>query len=171
MVLPGALPPVPPSMITFYDFHGMNIQEKADAIWQGQYIGSCIEGESTVQLYNLCRFYAEVFYNAKSNEIKKIRAFNYPVDRALPIQHQIIIVVFANKYHLVRFPAGNLSFSSSFFLNPLGQGQCKHCYRPIKHQADPFHNPGALQSLLIVPQLWLVLLLQTFVHRCHSSMR
>jgi phage gp29-like protein len=76
MVLSGALPPIHhPSMITLYDFHGMNTQEKADAIWQGQYISSRIDGESTVQLYNLGSFYAEVFYDAKSNEIKKIRAF------------------------------------------------------------------------------------------------
>ncbi|MFD0767149.1 hypothetical protein ACFQZI_20005 [Mucilaginibacter lutimaris] len=62
-------------MITLYDFHAMNINDKMEAVYLGNYIGDRLEASTVIQLYNMGNFYAEVFYHREKNEIIKIRGF------------------------------------------------------------------------------------------------
>lgn len=60
-------------MVTLSDFQAMSLNEKANAAWEGTFIGDKHEGNLMVQVYNLGTFYAEVFYKPKINEIVNVR--------------------------------------------------------------------------------------------------
>ncbi|QXV63706.1 hypothetical protein INP83_11350 [Mucilaginibacter sp. 21P] len=62
-------------MITLYDFHGMNMHDKAAATWEGVYLGYRTDDQFTIQLYSIGSFYAEIFYDNLQNKIVKIRGF------------------------------------------------------------------------------------------------
>ncbi|QHS56551.1 hypothetical protein GWR56_13740 [Mucilaginibacter sp. 14171R-50] len=53
----------------------MTLNEKADAVWEGMFIGDRVESNLRVQLYCVGNFYAEVYYESQGNDIIKIRGF------------------------------------------------------------------------------------------------
>lgn len=48
-------------MIGIYDFMAMSKNERAEAVWQGLFLGDRTEGEFRILLYSLGSFYVEVF--------------------------------------------------------------------------------------------------------------
>jgi hypothetical protein len=63
-------------MLTLDDFNALNEPEQAEAIWQGTFLADREENGFFVRLYSLNNFYAELFYNADTNKILRLRAFN-----------------------------------------------------------------------------------------------
>ena len=61
--------------MTLYDFNALNAKERTAAAMQGNFVDVRTEGDIKVALYSHPDFYAEVFYNDRSNEIIKCRAF------------------------------------------------------------------------------------------------
>jgi len=62
-------------MITPFDFQGMSLDERAEAVWKGTYIDERTDKQHKILLYRLESFYAEVFYDAASNQITTIECF------------------------------------------------------------------------------------------------
>ena len=62
-------------MQTLDDFNALNETEQAEAIWQGTLLADREENGLIVRLYSLNSFYGEVFYNAHTNKILRLRAF------------------------------------------------------------------------------------------------
>jgi hypothetical protein len=63
-------------MLTLDDFNAPNETEQAEAIWQGTFLADREENGLTVRLYSLNNFYGEMFYNAHTNKLLGLRAFN-----------------------------------------------------------------------------------------------
>jgi len=63
-------------MITLYQFLALDLNEQAEVLWKGAYLGNRMEGKVTVQLYSVSNFYAELYYDRVENSIIKIRPFN-----------------------------------------------------------------------------------------------
>jgi hypothetical protein len=63
-------------MLTLDDFNALNETEQAEAIWQGTFLADREENGLIIRLYSLNSFYAEVFYNAHTNKILRLRVFN-----------------------------------------------------------------------------------------------
>lgn len=61
--------------MTLYQFRALDINEQANAVWEGTFLDSRVEAIYNVHLYNVGDFYVEVYYSNKLNEIVKIRAF------------------------------------------------------------------------------------------------
>lgn len=62
-------------MIALFHFLDLDINQQAEYVWQGTYLDMRTEDSYRILLYNLGEFYAEVFYNAKTNEIAYIKGF------------------------------------------------------------------------------------------------
>jgi len=43
------------------EFNALAVNERAEAVWRGTFLGDRCEGECCVQLYSLPDFYVEVF--------------------------------------------------------------------------------------------------------------
>lgn len=61
--------------MTLYEFIGMNEPEQAEAVWNGVFIADREDKKYRIILYAIDEFYVEVFYDKKSNEIKRFRPF------------------------------------------------------------------------------------------------
>lgn len=62
-------------MLTIHDFNSLTQDEKAEAIWQGTFLGDRPEGDQMVLLYSLGSFYVEVSYSTAANRISTFHAF------------------------------------------------------------------------------------------------
>ncbi|WP_377101304.1 hypothetical protein [Mucilaginibacter calamicampi] len=62
-------------MVSLFRFLDLDINEKANYVWQGTYIATRTETDKRILLYNLGEFYAEVVYDALNNEITYIKGF------------------------------------------------------------------------------------------------
>jgi hypothetical protein len=62
-------------MLTLYDFNALTETDKADAVWQGNFLADRAENGLTVQLYGVGSFYVEVFYDPVANQIMSFRSF------------------------------------------------------------------------------------------------
>jgi hypothetical protein len=62
-------------MITQFDFLQMSMNDQAEAVWKGTFLGDRNDGIFTVQLFSLGSFYVEVFYNAEINKIERLTSF------------------------------------------------------------------------------------------------
>ncbi|WP_133300184.1 hypothetical protein [Mucilaginibacter terrenus] len=51
------------------------MNDKAEALWQGTFLGERHADGLTIQLYSVKAFYAEIFYEVKKNKIIDIQAF------------------------------------------------------------------------------------------------
>jgi hypothetical protein len=62
-------------MITVLDFNAMPVNEQADIVITGNFLGDRREGKLIVQLHRLDNFYVELFYDAVKNEIVRYEGF------------------------------------------------------------------------------------------------
>ena len=62
-------------MISLFHFIGLDLNQKAEYVWQGTHIATRTDSEHRILLYTLGEYYAEVFYNAETNEITNIKGF------------------------------------------------------------------------------------------------
>jgi len=53
----------------------MSDDEKANAVWSGNFLGDREENGLRVQLYSINSFFVEVFYDGLANKIIRFRAF------------------------------------------------------------------------------------------------
>jgi hypothetical protein len=63
-------------MLTLEDFNALNEPEQEEAIWEGIFLADREENGLVVRLYSLGSFYGEVFYDAHTNKILGLRAFD-----------------------------------------------------------------------------------------------
>ncbi|HJP62604.1 MAG TPA: hypothetical protein VJ844_04140 [Mucilaginibacter sp.] len=75
-------------MLTLYDFQTLNDNEKAEAVWQGSFLGDRQENGQMIQLYSLASFYVEVSYSPTDNRITGFEAFTN-TQRLVPYLAQI----------------------------------------------------------------------------------
>jgi hypothetical protein len=61
--------------MTLRQFRAFDINEQANAVWNGTFLGTVAEAKYNIHLYNVAHFYVKVYYSNKLNEIVKIRAF------------------------------------------------------------------------------------------------
>jgi len=61
--------------MTFYEFISLDETEKADAVWEGQFIAFREVDNHMVLLYKIGDFYWEVYYEREENAIVKLRPF------------------------------------------------------------------------------------------------
>lgn len=62
-------------MISLFHFIGLDLNEKAEYVWQGTHIATRTDSEHRILLYRLDDYYAEVFYHAETNVITDITGF------------------------------------------------------------------------------------------------
>ena len=62
-------------MPSLEEFNQLSDREKAEAIWQGNFLADREENGLIVQLYSLCDFYVEVYYDGLANKILRFRPF------------------------------------------------------------------------------------------------
>ncbi|MES2275933.1 MAG: hypothetical protein V4592_07920 [Bacteroidota bacterium] len=62
-------------MFTTEDFHALSETEKAEAVWQGNFLADREENGLMVQLYAVGNFYVEVYYDPPANKILKFHSF------------------------------------------------------------------------------------------------
>jgi hypothetical protein len=62
-------------MVSLLRFLDLTMNEQAEYVWQGKYLATRFEKDKRILLYNLGDFYAEVFYDSKTNEITYIKGF------------------------------------------------------------------------------------------------
>jgi hypothetical protein len=62
-------------VLTWFDFNSLDEAEKAEAVWKGTFLSNRVEGNLTVQLYDLGSFMVEVYYDGSSNKILRFNAF------------------------------------------------------------------------------------------------
>ena len=62
--------------MTLFQFKLLNEDDQASTIWlEGVLLDFRCEGSCKILLYQLHRFYVEVFYNYKSNKIERFKSF------------------------------------------------------------------------------------------------
>jgi hypothetical protein len=61
--------------MTLYEFLSFDDLGQANAVWDGTFLTSRIEGILALNLYDLGGFYVEVFYNTVENRIERLRPF------------------------------------------------------------------------------------------------
>lgn len=71
-----------------YDFMELSKNDRAEAVWQGKFLGDRIDGKYRVQLYSLGSFHVEVYYNQVSNEIARFHPFKF-LHKLVPYLQQI----------------------------------------------------------------------------------
>ena len=62
-------------MLTLYDFNALTEHEKAEAVWQGNFLADRQADGLIAQLYSVDSFYVEVFYDQQANNISHFQAF------------------------------------------------------------------------------------------------
>jgi hypothetical protein len=62
-------------MLTLREFNRLNVHDQEEAIWSGIFLGDREENGLVVLLYGLNTFYGEVFYDADTNKVLRVRAF------------------------------------------------------------------------------------------------
>lgn len=62
-------------MMTLYEFNGLELNEKAEAVWRGTFLAERTAGELIIQLYFLSGCYVEVYYDQAANQITGFEAF------------------------------------------------------------------------------------------------
>jgi hypothetical protein len=60
--------------MTIKEFEALDINAKANAVWEGKFISSHVVDDVFVQLYKLKEFYVEVYYDPMKNEIVSLKA-------------------------------------------------------------------------------------------------
>lgn len=63
-------------VITLYDFLQMDPAEQYEAVWKGTFLGDRREDGLWVQCYSLENFYVEIFYDAGTNQVARLRSFS-----------------------------------------------------------------------------------------------
>ncbi|WP_311948618.1 hypothetical protein [Mucilaginibacter terrae] len=53
----------------------MEQSEQYDAVWKGTFLGDRRENELWIQCYSLQNFYVEVYYDAGTNKVARLRSF------------------------------------------------------------------------------------------------
>ena len=61
--------------MTLYEFLSLDEMDKANAVWEGKFIGLREHEGHSVMLYRIDDFYCEVYYNREENTIIKLRPF------------------------------------------------------------------------------------------------
>jgi phosphoenolpyruvate synthase/pyruvate phosphate dikinase len=61
--------------MTLYEFIALNERDRANAVWEGKFIGLREEEKYSILLYRVYDFYCEVFYDKVDNSILRIRPF------------------------------------------------------------------------------------------------
>lgn len=79
-------------MLTLYNFNVLPENEKANAVWSGTFLADREEDHLKIQLYNLCSFYVEVYYDPDANKILRFRAFSSR-DQLTPYLAQIKFII------------------------------------------------------------------------------
>lgn len=63
--------------MTLYEFKSLKEQDQINTVWQrGVHISNRSEKEYKVLLYQIDGFYTEVYYNASTNKIEKLKSFS-----------------------------------------------------------------------------------------------
>jgi hypothetical protein len=63
--------------MSLYEFNLLNEIQQAEILWEnGVHIGERKDQEHTIVLYQIERFYVEVFYHRGLNAIKRFRSFS-----------------------------------------------------------------------------------------------
>ena len=81
--------------MTNYEFNALNDDEKANAIWDGTYIGGRQDDEHNILLYQIDSFYVEVYHHKQQNKITRFRSFT-TTELLQPYLHQIDLVQLLN---------------------------------------------------------------------------
>jgi hypothetical protein len=61
--------------MTLYEFISLNDTDKANAVWEGRFIGLREHAGHSVLLYRVDNFFCEVYYSNEDNTISRIRPF------------------------------------------------------------------------------------------------
>lgn len=61
--------------MTNYQFNSLNDYQKADAVWDGTYLGDRQEDDCNILLFEVDSFYVEVYYHKKFNNVTRFRSF------------------------------------------------------------------------------------------------
>jgi hypothetical protein len=62
--------------LTLTEFNKLSTHDQEEVIWNGTFLADREENGLIVRLYGLSEFYGEVFYDANTNRVLKVRAFN-----------------------------------------------------------------------------------------------
>jgi hypothetical protein len=63
--------------MTLYQFNELDETEQIEAVWEyGVYLAGRQNREHKLILYQIDAFYAEIWYHAEDNDIRKLRAFS-----------------------------------------------------------------------------------------------
>lgn len=62
--------------MTLFNFLGLDMDQQAAIVWQGEYLADRCEGDNRMLLYRVHDFYAEVTYDSVANKITYIKGFN-----------------------------------------------------------------------------------------------
>jgi hypothetical protein len=63
-------------MLTLKKFNTLNLHDQEEVIWNGTFLAEREENGLIVRLYGLSTFYGEVFYDANTNKVLRVRAFD-----------------------------------------------------------------------------------------------
>lgn len=64
--------------MTLYEFNILDEQDRYQAVWDnGKYLDTVSEKGHKIVLYAIDKFFAEVFYDPKTNKIVDLKAFKY----------------------------------------------------------------------------------------------
>jgi hypothetical protein len=63
-------------MLSLEEFNALSQFDQAEAIWNGIFLADREENGLVVRLYSLDTFYGEVFYDAHTNKVLRLKAFN-----------------------------------------------------------------------------------------------
>jgi hypothetical protein len=63
-------------MLSLKEFNALNQFDQVEAIWNGTFLADREENGLIVRLYSLGTFYGEVFYDAHTNKILRVKAFD-----------------------------------------------------------------------------------------------
>ncbi len=64
------------SMLSLEEFNTLNQVDQAEAIGAGTFLADREENGLVVRLYNLGTFYGEAFYDAHTNKVLRVKAFD-----------------------------------------------------------------------------------------------
>ncbi|TFF29728.1 hypothetical protein [Mucilaginibacter psychrotolerans] len=63
-------------MLTLQEFNMLNTHDQEEHIWNGTFLADREENGLVVRLYSLNSFYGEVFYDAHTNKVLRVKAFD-----------------------------------------------------------------------------------------------
>jgi hypothetical protein len=63
-------------MLTFDKFFKLNKHDQEEAIWNGTFLADREENGLIVRLYGVNNFYGEVYYDAHTNKVLRVKAFD-----------------------------------------------------------------------------------------------